>query len=154
MAERRLKRGRRSLDDLAKLDLDDPETLEVLIANNTDPDMREGLRILLRTCPNRPVAMRDTQKRLIRYRRQAEARRRKALKQHVAGTGDSNGADVGRQRDELERLEMRLTEVRERHLALTSDLVNEREVVQALSLFDPVWESLAPRQQSAMGQSP
>ena len=80
MAERHLKRGQRSLEDLARLDLEDPETLEVLIAKETDPDMRKALRIFLETCPNRPVAMRDTLKRLTRYRRQAEARRRKALK--------------------------------------------------------------------------
>lgn len=45
-------------------------------------------------------------------------------------------------------METRLTEVRERHLALSRDLVDEREVVQALSLFDPVWESLTPREQA------
>ena len=76
------------------------------------------------------------------------ARRRKSLKQLAGGTSDSSGPDVVRRRDELWRLEVRLTEVRERHLALTSDLVDEPEVVQALSLFDPVWESLTPRQQA------
>jgi site-specific DNA recombinase len=45
-------------------------------------------------------------------------------------------------------LEVRLTEVRQRQLALRSELVDEREVVQALSLFDPVWESLTPHEQA------
>ena len=76
------------------------------------------------------------------------ARRSKALKQHLAAAPESNGADVALQRDELRRLEVRLTEVRERHLTLSGELVNEREVVQALSLFDPVWESLTPREQA------
>ena len=38
--------------------------------------------------------------------------------------------------------------MRERHLALSGELVDEREVVQALSLFDPIWESLTPREQA------
>lgn len=76
------------------------------------------------------------------------SRRGKALKQHLASAPESSGANVARQRDELRRLEVRLTEVRERHLALSRELVDEREVMQALSLFDPVWESLAPREQA------
>ena len=76
------------------------------------------------------------------------SRRSKALKQHLATVPEGNGADIARQRDELHRLETRLTAVRERHLALSRELVDEREVMQALSLFDPVWESLTPREQA------
>lgn len=76
------------------------------------------------------------------------ARRGKALKQQLTSASEGNGADAARQRDELRRLETRLTEVRERHLALSRELVDEREVMQALSLFDPVWESLTPREQA------
>ena len=75
------------------------------------------------------------------------ARRTKALRPHHAAP-ETNGANVAHRRDELRRLEVRLTEVRERHLALSRELVDEREVVQALSLFDPVWESLTPREQT------
>lgn len=80
------------------------------------------------------------------------ARQSRALKQHLAAAPGSNGADVARQHDELRRLETRLTEVRERHVVLTRELVDEREVVQALSLFDPVWESLTPREQARIVQ--
>jgi len=79
------------------------------------------------------------------------ARQSKALKQHLTAPG-SNGSGVARQQDELRRLETRLTEVRERHVVLTRELVDEREVVQALSLFDPVWESLTPREQARIVQ--
>ncbi|GIK15648.1 MAG: hypothetical protein BroJett003_06120 [Planctomycetota bacterium] len=79
------------------------------------------------------------------------ARQNKALKQHLTTLG-SNGSDVARQQDELRRLETRLTEVRERHVVLTRELVDEREVVRALSLFDPVWESLTPREQARIVQ--
>jgi len=80
------------------------------------------------------------------------ARHGKALKQQLGAVPGSNGADVARQQDELRRLETRLTEVRERHLVLSRDLVDEREVVQALSLFDPVWDSLTPREQARVVQ--
>jgi len=79
------------------------------------------------------------------------ARQSKALKQHLTAPG-SNGSGVARQQDELRRLETRLTEVRERHVVLTRELVDEREVVQALSLFDPVWASLTPREQARIVQ--
>ena len=38
--------------------------------------------------------------------------------------------------------------MRERRLAISRELVDEHEVAQALSLFDPVWESLTPREQA------
>jgi site-specific DNA recombinase len=72
----------------------------------------------------------------------------KAVRQRDGESAGSNGANAERQRDELRRLEVRLTEVRQRQLALRSELVDEREVVQALSLFDPVWESLTPHEQA------
>ncbi len=92
---------------------------------------------------------------LERERRSIErelARRRKALKQ--PHTAVSTGAGDARQRDALRRSEARLTKVRERQLALSRDLVDEREVAQALSAFDPVWESLAPREQARIVRLP
>ena len=44
--------------------------------------------------------------------------------------------------------EQRLTEIREEITALGREMVDEREVQAALSLFDPVWETLAPREQA------
>lgn len=76
------------------------------------------------------------------------ARQSKALKQHLVAAPGLNAADVAHRQDELRRLETRLTEVRERRTALRSELVEEHEVVDTLSRFDPVWESLAPREQA------
>ena len=44
--------------------------------------------------------------------------------------------------------EQRATGIREELLALSRELVDERELATALSLFDPVWDSLAPREQA------
>jgi site-specific DNA recombinase len=74
------------------------------------------------------------------------ARERKALSQFVTTPGSAMPNSTRRQ-DELRRLEARLAETRERRLAVSRELVDECEVVQALSLFDPVWESLAPLEQ-------
>ncbi len=76
------------------------------------------------------------------------ARQSKTLRQRRTAAPGSSGADVGDWQDELRQKETRLTEIRERRVALSSELVDEREVVQALSLFDPVWESLTPREQA------
>lgn len=64
---------------VAELDLEDIDTLDFLIARETDPWMREGLELLKASSPKRPVEVRKTIKRLARYRREAEARRSKAL---------------------------------------------------------------------------
>lgn len=44
--------------------------------------------------------------------------------------------------------EQRATCVREEVIALSREMVSEKEVASALSLFDPVWESLSPREQA------
>jgi site-specific DNA recombinase len=48
--------------------------------------------------------------------------------------------------------ERRATEVREQVLALSRDLVDQREVAKAMSIFDPVWDSLTPREQARVVQ--
>ncbi|MEI8374721.1 MAG: hypothetical protein WCJ35_17990 [Planctomycetota bacterium] len=48
--------------------------------------------------------------------------------------------------------ERRATEVREQVIALSHKLVDEREVAKAMSVFDPVWGSLAPREQARVIQ--
>jgi site-specific DNA recombinase len=63
---------------------------------------------------------------------------------------DGNTPATARLADLQERIrvtERRATEVREQVIALSRKLVDEREVAKAMSVFDPVWESLAPREQ-------
>ena len=48
--------------------------------------------------------------------------------------------------------EQRATQVREQILALSKHVVDEREVVTALSVFDPVWDSLTSREQARIIQ--
>lgn len=84
MASRALAQGQWMPPENGELDLDDPETLQLMIEKYSDDFMRGALRIFLRTSPKRPVAQRNKQKQLTRYRREAEARRRKALKIWIA----------------------------------------------------------------------
>lgn len=84
MASRALAQGQWMPPENGELDLDDPETLQLMIENYSDDFMRGALRIFLRTSPKRPVAQRNKQKQLTRYRREAEGRRRKALKIWIA----------------------------------------------------------------------
>jgi site-specific DNA recombinase len=61
---------------------------------------------------------------------------------------DDNAAD--RMADVQERIrvaERRATEVREELIALSRELMDEKEAVRNLALFDPVWDSLSPREQ-------
>ena len=50
--------------------------------------------------------------------------------------------------DAIRRAECRSTEVREQILALSRELVDAREVGEACSLFDPLWETLNAREQA------
>ncbi|HEY1067608.1 MAG TPA: recombinase family protein [Pirellulales bacterium] len=65
--------------------------------------------------------------------------------------GDQEATPAGdRLADLQERIagaERRATEVREQVLTLSRTIVDEREVAQAMAVFDPVWDSLTPREQ-------
>ena len=69
----------------------------------------------------------------------------------AAGSDRSNGfttdqlADL---QDQIRTSEQRVTTIREEVIALDRETVGEGELSQALAHFDPVWESLSPREQS------
>jgi site-specific DNA recombinase len=68
----------------------------------------------------------------------------------LAGRLATNGTATDRVAELQERIqstEQRATQVREELIALGRELVDEKEVARVLSLFDPVWETLSPREQ-------
>jgi site-specific DNA recombinase len=65
--------------------------------------------------------------------------------------GDDNGPLIARLADLQERIglvEGRVRKVREQIRALHAQLINEDEARLALSLFEPVWQALAPAEQA------
>jgi site-specific DNA recombinase len=69
--------------------------------------------------------------------------------------GDVTSPATARLADLQERVriaERRATEVREQVIALSRKMVDQKEVAQAMSLFDPVWDSLSPREQARVIQ--
>jgi len=54
--------------------------------------------------------------------------------------------------DRIRKGEQRAMEVRQEMAALEREQVDEHELAAALSLFDPVWDSLAPREQARVVQ--
>ncbi|HUU98388.1 MAG TPA: recombinase family protein [Phycisphaerae bacterium] len=52
--------------------------------------------------------------------------------------------------DRIRANEQRATQVREELLALESELTDEQKAAQAFAAFDPVWESLPPREQARL----
>ncbi len=62
-------------------------------------------------------------------------------------TNDIAADRVADLQDRIRAIEQRATQVREEMIALGRQLVDEKEVAQALSLFDPIWETLSPREQ-------
>ncbi len=68
----------------------------------------------------------------------------------LAGLSSTNGTATDRMADLQDRIrtaEQRGTQVREELVRLGGELVDEKDVTQALAAFDPVWETLAPREQ-------
>ena len=68
----------------------------------------------------------------------------------LAGRPATNGAATDRMADLQDRIragEQRATQVREELVRLGGELVDEREAARALAAFDPVWDTLAPREQ-------
>ena len=74
-----------SFNDTVKRALKDPsgslsfDALNIMIKRLDDPFLSGGAKILIRSHPDRPAGLRATMHSLRRYRRSAEARRRKAL---------------------------------------------------------------------------
>jgi site-specific DNA recombinase len=69
--------------------------------------------------------------------------------------GNASTPAVSRLADLQERIrdaERRMTEINEQVIALGQEMVDEREIVLALSVFDPVWESLTQREQARIVQ--
>jgi site-specific DNA recombinase len=68
----------------------------------------------------------------------------------LAGRLATNGTATDRMADLQDRIqaaEHRSTQVREELIRLAREQVDEEEVARALAVFDPVWETLAPREQ-------
>ena len=87
-----------------------------------------------------------------RVRRELQ-RSRGQVRRLVADTASSNGSTATRLGDLNERIriaERRLTEIREDSLALTRQMVSTQEVTDALAAFDPVWETLSPKEQTRL----
>jgi site-specific DNA recombinase len=73
------------------------------------------------------------------------------VKTLAAEAASSNGTTASRLGDMNERIragEQRMTELRERAVALGREIVDEGEVADALAAFDPVWDTLTPREQA------
>jgi site-specific DNA recombinase len=54
--------------------------------------------------------------------------------------------------DRIRSAERRATEVREQTMAINRDLIDQQDVAKAMSVFDPVWESLTLREQARIVQ--
>ena len=77
-------------------------------------------------------------------------KRHSAELRELAGRLATNGTATDRMADLQDRIraaKQRATQVREELIALGRQVVDEKEVAKALALFDPVWETLSPREQ-------
>jgi site-specific DNA recombinase len=64
-----------------------------------------------------------------------------------AGKTDEATDEMAELQERIQADERRATELREKIIRLSRQIIDERELASALSLFDPVWDTLAPREQ-------
>ena len=64
------------------------------------------------------------------------------------GNGRSTTDQLADLQDRIRSPERLVTAIREEVIALEREAVGEGELSQALAHFDPIWESLSPREQS------
>lgn len=80
-----------------------------------------------------------------------ELHRHNAELRELAAKGGGDGVATDRMADVQERIkhvEQRATEVREQIVSLSRELVDAREVGEACSMFDPLWDTLTDREQA------
>jgi site-specific DNA recombinase len=65
-----------------------------------------------------------------------------------AASSNGTASRLGDLNERIRTGEQRMTELRERAVALGREIVDEGEVADALAAFDPVWETLSPREQA------
>ena len=78
---------------------------------------------------------------------QKELKRHHASLSRVVG-GAGKAEEMVLTEGRIRETEMKITEVRGRIVAIGREIVDEREVEAALSVFDPVWDTLCPREQA------
>ncbi|MCD6405219.1 MAG: recombinase family protein [Planctomycetes bacterium] len=69
-----------------------------------------------------------------------------------ASANSPQTAELASLQERMRLAEQRATEVRNEIIAKGMELVDQRELAAALSIFDPVWESLSPREQARVMQ--
>lgn len=77
-----------------------------------------------------------------------ELNRNNAELKRLASSGTPSTDRIADVQDRIRTSEKRVTELREQIIGLSRELVDAREVAEACSLFDPVWETLSPREQA------
>ena len=79
-------------------------------------------------------------------------RRHKEIRQLIDELVPADGnppatARLAELQERIRTAEQRTTEIREQAIVLGREIVDEREVANAMAVFDPVWETLTPREQ-------
>jgi site-specific DNA recombinase len=87
--------------------------------------------------------------------RRLHARLRSIMSEPSAAGSDRSLAtdQLADLQDQSRAIEQRMTAIREEAIVLQRKAIDERDLVNALSVFDPVWDSLAPREQSRIIRS-
>ncbi|GMV26894.1 MAG: hypothetical protein AMXMBFR58_29250 [Phycisphaerae bacterium] len=71
----------------------------------------------------------------------------RSLATDAAALSGGAASRLGDLNERIRVAEQSMTELREKTVALSREIVDEREVAEALAAFDPMWETLTPKEQ-------
>ena len=119
-----------------------------LVAGGCQLDFEVELIVHEGAIIDKQIAQLESEK--IRGHRELQ-RSRAEVRKLVANTASGSGSAATQLGDLNERIriaEQRLTEIQDDSLALSRQMVSTQEVTDALAALDPVWETLAPKEQA------
>ena len=126
--------------------------IEQIKAIGTDPRLIAETLTQTRKQSSETITKLNTEKAALeRELRRHHAEVRKLALEAASPTGAS-ASRLGDLNERIRIAEQRMTAIREQVLALSRNLVSEREVEMALSAFDPVWKMLSPKEQARVVQ--
>lgn len=122
--------------------------VEQIRAIGQDPSLLKATIKHARRHAKDAIAELEKEQRIIERELKRHHREVRELAIEAATSNSATASRLGELNERIRTAEQRLTELRERAITLSREIVDEREVTRSMAAFDPVWETLTPKEQS------
>jgi site-specific DNA recombinase len=122
--------------------------VEQIRAVGRDPALLSATLKHARKGAKEALATLETERAALERELRRDYREVRSLASEAASSNGSAASRLGDLNDRIRAGEEAMTALRERTVALSRQVVDEREVAKAMAAFDPVWETLSPKEQA------